>query len=416
MKARETGVPAEAGPAFAGTPGLHVAFLLDDLTQGGVQRMTLALAESLQAEGYRVDLLLCRREGSLLDAVPHGVRVLRLARAGDLRSRVLLWRAAPRAAPLWAQRRLPWVLRRAPALRRYLRTECPDVLFAAKPWTNLAAICAVQGLAGRPRLVIGERTRLSERVRARPRLRALPGLVRALYPRADAIIAVSHGVAEDLDALLRGAARAQVVYNPAFRPQLLVESLQQSGEPWLGTPDRPVLLAVGALTRQKDYPTLLEAFALLRARQPARLVIAGEGKERKRLEALVVRLGLQDDVRLAGEVCHPAAWMARASVFVLASRYEGFGNVLVEALACGCRIVSTDCPSGPAEILAAGRYGWLVPVADPAALADALAEALQAPAPGSGHLERAREFSVRRAQQAYLAAAFAAPATVTRNA
>ena len=177
-----------------------------------------------------------------------------------------------------------------------------------------------------------------------------------------------------------------------------------------------MLLAVGALTRQKDYPTLLEAFALLRARQPARLVIAGEGKERKRLEALVVRLGLQDDVRLAGEVCHPAAWMARASVFVLASRYEGFGNVLVEALACGCGIVSTGCPSVPAEILAAGRYGWLVPVADPAALADALAEALQAPAPGSGHLERAREFSVRRAQQAYLAAAFAAPATVTRNA
>lgn len=416
MKARETGLSSPADPVFAGTAGLHVAFLLDDLSQGGVQRMTLALAESLRAEGCRVDLLLCRRRGSLLDAVPRGVQVLQLARSGNLRSRALLLQAVPRAWRLGVQRRLPWVLRRTPALRRYLRSERPDVLFAAKPWINFAAVCAAAGLADKPRVVIGERTRLSERMRARPRLRRLPALIRTLYPRADAIIAVSQGVADDLDTHLRGAARAQVVYNPAFRPQLLVESVRPTGEPWLDAPDRPVLLAVGALTGQKDYPTLLEAFARLRERQPVRLVIVGEGKERKRLEALVARLGLESDIRLPGEVNHPAAWMARASVFVLASRYEGFGNVLVEALACGCRIVSTDCPSGPAEILAGGRYGRLVPVADPTALAHALGEALQAPMPGSDHLERAREFSVRRARRAYLAAAFAAPTTVTRDA
>jgi glycosyltransferase involved in cell wall biosynthesis len=165
-----------------------------------------------------------------------------------------------------------------------------------------------------------------------------------------------------------------------------------------------VVLAVGRLTRVKDYPTLLRAFAILRARRPCRLLILGEGRQRPRLERLVGRLGLGEDVRMPGFVANPYAYMARARLLVVSSLREGGPQVLIEALALGTPAVSTDCPSGPREILDGGRYGALVPRRDPAALADAMGATLDAPAPAGLLSEAAARYRVDSSCRAHLKA------------
>lgn len=217
------------------------------------------------------------------------------------------------------------------------------------------------------------------------RQRHLPVLAARYYREADAIVAVS----ED------ARARAPLDH-PWFMP----------GEP-------PVVLGAGRLGRQKDFPTLIRAFSLLRAGRRARLVILGGAREERRtaaeiaeLSALARSLGVADDVALPGPEANPFRFMARSAVFALSSAWEGFGNVLVEALACGCPVVSTDCPSGPAEILDGGRYGRLTPVGDASALADAMTEAVVS-IPDRDLLRcRAQDFTVERSVDGYLRALF----------
>jgi glycosyltransferase involved in cell wall biosynthesis len=164
-----------------------------------------------------------------------------------------------------------------------------------------------------------------------------------------------------------------------------------------------VIVATGRLAPQKNFPLLLQAFALLRRQRPARLLILGEGRLRPQLEALIAELGLGEDVALPGFVTNPYAAFARASLFVLSSDYEGLGNVLIEAMACGCPVVSTNCPSGPAEILEGGRLGELVPVKDAAALSAAMLRALDTPRASADALRRrGAYFSQERSAERYL--------------
>jgi len=163
---------------------------------------------------------------------------------------------------------------------------------------------------------------------------------------------------------------------------------------------------VGRLTEQKDFSTLLQAFAQVRAQRQARLLLLGEGEMRDELTALGLALGIAKDLSLHGFTNNPFAYMARAAVFVLSSAYEGLPGVLIQALACGCPVVSTDCPSGPSEILENGQYGRLVPVGDPAAMAQAILSTLEAP-PDRGLLQKqASLFSVDRAVEQYLEVLF----------
>jgi glycosyltransferase involved in cell wall biosynthesis len=168
----------------------------------------------------------------------------------------------------------------------------------------------------------------------------------------------------------------EVVYNPVITPALMALAQEVPDHPWLAPGQPPVILGVGRLTRQKDFSTLIRAFAEVRRRRVARLLILGEGEERTRLQALAAELGLGDDVALPGFRDNAMAYMAASRVFVLSSAWEGLPTVLIEALAAGARVVSTDCPSGPREILQEGRLGTLVPVGDPAALAGAMLDAL----------------------------------------
>jgi glycosyltransferase involved in cell wall biosynthesis len=240
-------------------------------------------------------------------------------------------------------------------------------------------------------------------VAQRHRRRLLPRLMAHLYPRADAIVAVSEGVRQDLlGRFPLPPAAVHTIYNPVITPALLAARDAPLDDPWFVPGAPPVLINVAQLRVQKDQATLLRAFARLRARQPARLLILGEGNLRPALEAMAGELGIAPDVRLAGFVTNPLAYLRRARVFVLSSAWEGLPTVLIEALACGCPVVSTDCPAGPAEILGDGRYGALTPVGDADALAGAMETALAADGDRRALEQRGLEFSAAAAAPQYL--------------
>jgi len=357
----------------------RIAFFLPSLAGGGAERVCVNLAAGFLSRGLQVDFVLARAAGPLLQAVPAGVRVL------DLGAGRTFLALRPLAA--------------------YLRREQPFALIAAPDHANLIAIWAKLLAGGETRVVVTNHINASLSIRNTPKLqeKLYPILLRLFQSGAHAVVAVSSGAAEDL-ARVTGIPprRITVIYNPVVSPNIERQMMAPLEDPWFEPGQPPVLLAAGRLTAQKDYRTLLTAFAALRRERPARLVILGEGEQRSELEALIAGLGLSADVALPGFVDNPYPYMFRCGVFVLSSAWEGFGIVLVEALACGAQAVATDCPSGPAEILENGKYGRLVPVGDAPALAAALADALDHPLPTGSLLARASVFSVRAATARYL--------------
>jgi glycosyltransferase involved in cell wall biosynthesis len=325
-----------------------------------------------------------------LAADPGGVREL-------LRPILLAWQPP---------HRLPYL----PQLIRYLRSARPDAVLSALPTLNLLTVWARHAAHVETRIVLSERDTLSTAIGGarKWRRRYLPPLLKRAYLMADAIIAVSNGVADDL-AATTGIPRARIstVYNPVVGPDLIAKARQPLDHPWFAPGQPPVILGVGRLHPQKDFATLIRAFARLRAGRPARLVIlgaesSGDSAHIAELRALPARLGIADDVDLPGFAPNPLAYMSRAATFVLSSVHEGLGIVLIEALACGTPVVSTDCPSGPREILDHGRFGPLVPVGDDAAMAAAIQTALDDPVPAERLRSRAEMFTVERAVNHYL--------------
>lgn len=357
-----------------------LALFLPALVGGGAERVTLNLAEGFVRRGLAVDLVLVARVGELKDRVPDGVRVVDLGSSRALLS--------------------------IPALAGYLRRERPAALISALNYANLVALWA-RALAGTrtPTLVVVHNHLSAEVANASSwRSRLLPALMRAGYRRADAVAAVSAGVADDLAATLGLAReRVRVLYNPVVSRATLARAEEDPGDPWLRQDAPPVIVGVGRLTPQKDFPLLLRAFARVRRRRPCRLLILGEGERRSELEALAEELGVAADVRLPGFVANPYAVLRRAAAFALSSRWEGLPTVVIEALAVGAPVVATDCESGPREILAGGRYGQLVPVGDEAALAGALERALAGEAPRVDAAEASRPYTFDAAVDAYLA-------------
>lgn len=387
----------------------HFALFLPSLAGGGVARTMLHLAEAFVRRGSRVDLVLCQKTGPYVDHIPRGVEVVTLSRSWQGR----LWALSadyaacgalllPILLPYKSQQTVPYL----PALVRYLQRRRPTALLAAKTPANLAALWARRLAGVSTRVVISERTTLSREVGGRKqwRWRFIVPVIRRVYPWADAIVSVSQGVADDL-ALVANLPREAIrtIYNPTVHPQIAEKARAPLEHPWFAPGAPPVVLGVGRLEEQKDFPTLLRAFARVRATRRLRLVILGEGRKRRELETLAATFGVAADVALPGFVGNPYAYMARAAVFVLSSTWEGIANVLIEALACGCPVVSTDCPSGPAEVLANGRYGLLVPVGDEAALARAIVTVLDTPPDRDALRARAASFSVERAVEEYLA-------------
>ncbi len=327
--------------------------------------MIVNLCEGFIDRGCEVDLIAIKRQSPFIQHLPAAVRLIDFktshSRAGLLK------------------------------LIHYLRRERPDALLAAKNRPIQVAVAA-RHLAGTDtRLVIRLGTTISAALDHRHRMvlrcKAVP--VRFSYPRADHIVAVSQGVAKDLSRIARiPLERIQVIANPVIGPRLAAQARQRVDHPWLAQKDRPVLVGMGRLTRQKDFATLIRAFALVRKTRPCRLVILGEGSQRDALQALAHNLEVAADVDLPGFIPNPYPYLKAADVFVLSSIWEGSPNVLTEAMALERPVVATDCPSGPAELLTADLRRWLVPMDNPRRMARAVDDALEDPP------------SVRRLQQA----------------
>ncbi len=355
-----------------------IAIFLPALLGGGAERVMVNLARGFYERGYRVDIVLAKAEGPYLDLVPEGVRVVDfgLERPGV--------------------RRLPRVV---PQLLRYLRRNRPPALLAGLEHANLVALWSRALARTDTRVVISVHNTLSQKVFITWRMRTL---LRWTYPWTDAAIAVSQGVATDLTALTGLAAdKIQVVYNPVLTSSDLSVPPPDPPHPWLNGPD-PLIIGMGRLIPQKDFATLVSAFARLRATTNAKLLILGEGPEREALLHLAERLGVRNDVALPGFVSTPRSYLAAADLFVLSSRWEGFGNVIVEAFSVGTPVVATDCPNGPREILANGRYGHLARVADPDDLAAKMRAALTEPSDHNALIRRARDFTLDAILPQYL--------------
>jgi len=370
----------------------HLAVFVYGLSGGGSEQRTLALAHAFAARGHQIDLVVASSQGPLRRALSPLVRLVALDRR---------WKRLPWAA----MNKTRWALAGVAALTSYLRHEQPDVVLSAANHVNDAALWARRLARSRTRVVVRASNYL--RPSAAQALGGTtvfrPQLAGCFYSWADAVVAVSDGVADDV-AHVTGVPRERIttIYNPVVTPELYEKARASLDHPWFGPGNPPVILGVGRLEPQKDFPTLLKAFARVRAVRKARLMILGEGSQRQRLETLARELGVAADVALPGFAPNPFPYMAQASLLVLSSAWEGLPGVLIEAMACGCPVVSTDCPSGPAEILECGAYGPLVPVGDDAALAKAMLSVLEMPPDPERLRERAALFSVERATDQYL--------------
>ena len=379
--ARLSAAQGEGNRSIAGDNGL-IALLLPSLAGGGAERMTINLARGLAEQGRRVDLVLGQAQGPYRSLVPEGVRRV------DLDRRQMLATLGP--------------------LIGYLRRERPRALVAAMNHASIVALWAARLSGTGTPVFAGVRSHLSLEAR-RSRLpgdRLMPLLARLFFPWAKAVIAVSGGVADDLrERVGLDPNLVRVIDNPVVTPDLAELAAEAPVHPWLLEPALPVILGAGRLTIQKDFATLIRAFAQVRGTRPARLIIIGEGPERASLQALIHSLDLADAVALPGFQSNPFAWMRAADLFVLSSAWEGLPGVLIQAMACGTPVVSTDCPSGPREILHGGGTGLgpLVPVGDVTALAQAMLSTLAEPPTAEALKRRAADFSMRAVALQYLA-------------
>jgi glycosyltransferase involved in cell wall biosynthesis len=375
---------------------------------GGAERVMVQLARGLVEQGHRVDLVMARQKGHFFDLIPEAVKIVDLKVRTPWESLHSLF-ALGKDAWFWLRmllcRKPHFVLGALPGLTRYLRENRPDAVIAAMDYPNVVAIAAKK-LAGLDSPVIATiHNTLSVEVAhsQRQRIKDQPWVNRRFYPRADALVAVSRGVAEDLQRTLAlPDGKVTTIYNPVVAPELGKRAKQPLDHPWFADGEPPIILAVGGFKPQKDFATLLRAFARARSHRPMRLLILGEGKLRPSITSLAEELDIVEDLAMPGFVDNPFQYLARANVFALSSRWEGLPTVVIEALACGCPVVSTDCPSGPAEILENGKYGTLVPVGDHEALATAILETLNTQTDRQRLRDRGAMFSVESASRQYL--------------
>lgn len=391
----------------------RIALLLPSLEGGGAERSMLNLANGLLARGREVDIVLCKKKGAYVDQVPQGASVIELAASGSLQARLLPLKVKPDLfaallRPVVLAKKIPPEIARLKSLRDYLAAGETDAMISALPYANLLAIWAREAAGVNLPLVISERIAVLTYCRSpdnfrKWRWRYLPPLLRQSYPDADRVVTVSNSVGQELiNELGLPAGNVDTIYNPVVDDSLLERAAEPLAHPWFGDGGPPVVLGVGRLTEQKDFATLIQAFARLRQTREARLVILGEGRLRGELEQQAQALGVSESVAMPGFVENPFQYMARASVTALSSEYEGLPGILIQAMACGCPVVSTDCPGGSREILDGGRYGPLVGVGNADEMAAALDATLASPPDSSDLVRRAQDFSLDRGVDNYL--------------
>lgn len=352
-----------------------IAIFLPSLQGGGAERVTVTLANGIAEKGVGVDLIVANASGAYRDQVSPEVHLIDL--------------------------KLSRVLYALPKLVRYFKNEKPSAMLSVLNYANVIAILAKKLASSDAKLVIAEHNNASTAVNIGFIASKIPKLMRRLYPYANKIVAVSAGVAEDLcNYLSLKPNSVNVIYNPVNVDSHLMP-LQEPVHPWFMKGEQPVIIGVGRLTEQKDFATLIKAFAKVCIKSRVRLVILGEGELRADLEKLVELLEIKEYVLMPGFVDNPYEWMRQSSLFVLSSAWEGLPTVLIEAMGCGIPVISTNCPSGPLEILQNGKYGSLVPVGDSDQLAIEILKVL------NGNvfpdvISRANDFNIDKSVLAYL--------------
>ena len=332
--------------------GSKFCFFLPSFSGGGAEKTIVFLASAIARKGYPVDLVVSDSKG------PWGGQVAPQVNVIDLKAGRLTYAVLP--------------------LSRYLRAAAPTAVLSALTHANLCLLAAVRIARFNGRVLVSERNSL-DHVRASAGVKSALklSLIRRMYPKSDGVICVSDALSEQVrDMLGSSCTNVRTVYNPIDRQRIAaLASCAPPGD--LAGPRSAIIVAVGRLSAQKDFPTLIRAFAMSERRKQAHLYILGEGPDRESLEKLAGELGVRDRVHLPGFVDNVYSILSRASLFVLSSRYEGMPNALLEALACGCRVVSTRCPTGPEEILSGyPDVGALVPVGDATAMAAAIDAAI----------------------------------------
>ncbi|MCE2424531.1 MAG: glycosyltransferase [Pseudomonadales bacterium] len=375
--------PVAAGQANVTThqtdpTGPTVALLAPSLGGGGAERAILDIARGLAERGVPADLVLVRAEGPYLDLLPGHVRLV------DLAARRALTSLVP--------------------LISYLRKRNPDVLIITLPETNVVGMMARWLSKVKVPVILRRASNFTmEYTHGSPKMRLTLLIEKLFMPAATAIVVNSPGVAEDLRRRVPLAARlVHVIHNPVVWGDHRQKSALPVEHHWFDDAHVPIILCVGRLSPPKDLATVLHAFARLVSSRPARLVVLGEGPQRAELIQLAATLGIARNVDFAGFKVNPFAYMSKARMVVLSSRYEGSPNVLIQAMACGTPVVSTDCASGPREILEDGRWGALIPVGDSAAMATAIVHALDHPCDRGALISRANDYDAESSIDAYL--------------
>lgn len=359
----------------------HLAVFVASLADGGIGKMRVHLINEIAGRGYRVDLVVADDRSPYMRRVAPSVHVEKVRTSNAVTG--------------------------VPSMAAYLLRRRPPIVLTQRIRVNVLTQRANRLIGSPSRIYVTANTNITAQLaslRPEKRERQL-AMLRRYYPRNTGIIAISQGVADDLSEILGwSSGHIAIAPNPVVTPELYRLASEPLDHPWFAPGQPPVILGIGRLEPQKDFATLVRAFALVRADRPCRLVILGEGAQRVELEGLAAELGIATDVDMPGFVDNPYAFLQHSALFAFSSRWEGFGNALAEALAIGTPVVSTDCPDGPAEILDGGRFGPLVPVGDPDALAQAMRQVMQTP-PERDVLRAASErYSQARSASAYLEA------------
>jgi len=357
----------------------RIAIFAPSMRGGGMERVTLAIATGIANRGYLVDLLLVKGEGPFMSTIPDNINVVDFNKSRALKT--------------------------LPSIIKYLRQAKPHSILCSMGHTGLMTILAKQMSFSKTKVFVLIHNTMSFSTRYLPatKRRILFEATRLLFTKAESVIGVSQGVIDDLkQSTPIPHDKLRVVYNPVSTPQLKHAMNEPNNHKWLVDKSIPVLLGAGRLHYQKSFKTLIQAFYHVVQEREARLIIVGEGTQREMLTNLVQQLGLEDIVDMPGFVDNPYSYMKNSDLFVLSSDFEGLPTVLIEAMACGCPVVSTDCPSGPKEILNNGEYGKLVPVNNPEALAKAILEELSEKHDISNIQARSEDFSEERVTDEYL--------------
>jgi len=365
--------------------------ILKSLEGGGIEKVTLNLIDALKDQtSVKITLVVTQKTGHFLDDFSSKLSIVNLNVPYEFRLKVIY--------KIIAQ------------LKICLQQQKPDLILSQFPGLNFITVIAWKLSGIRSQLFLAEHTlpphrllKLEDQGKLGWIGKITPLLGQCLYPLSNQVIAVSSGIAHELKHSFKlSDKKIQVIYNPVVNDRLFEQAVLSVEHPWFKSGEPPVFLAVGRLSKQKDYPTLLNAFAKVCQTHEARLLILGEGELRKKLETLIKNLNIENSVDMPGFINNPYAYMAKAHTFVLSSIWETFGNVLAEALACGCLVISTDCDYGPREILENGQYGTLVPVGDVNALAEAMISTITRSPDRQLLKAYAQKFSIKSSTDRYI--------------